>query len=254
MHREIHSQGYPVSYIHGFTQTGKTWLPLIREIPTPHQATLFDAPGHGDNPTATLSLEDCGDEIAKDMTPGILIGYSMGARMALHTAIQHPKSVSHLVLISGTAGIRDDSERLARKMSDDNLADHIELVGVPAFIDEWLGLPMFAGLNNGNNNKSERLRNTSSGLADSLRFAGTGTQKPLWDTLSSYDSPVTLISGSLDAKFTSIAIEMAQLLPRAVHHLVPDSGHTVHIENQSACANIIDDIIRHCSATAKPTA
>ena len=254
MHREILSQGYPVTYIHGFTQTGKTWMPFLRELTTPHQATLIDAPGHGDSHFASLTLEDCGNEIAQEMKPGILIGYSMGARMALHTAVQHPLAVKHLVLISGTAGITDDAERLARKTSDDSLADHIEQVGVPAFIDEWLALPMFAGLDESNNNKSERLRNTTSGLADSLRFAGTGTQKSLWTKLSTFSPPVTLITGALDIKFTEIAIEMTQLFPQAVHHVVPDSGHTVHVENQTACARIIDDVIRQCSAAARPTA
>lgn len=203
----------------------------------------LDAPGHGANTTGERSLPQFADDIASAMQPGILIGYSMGARMALHVALQHPEMVSQLVLISGTPGLATQAERSARQRSDNELADHIEKIGTKAFIDEWLALPIFSGLSDANNQRSDRLGNSAKGLADSLRFAGTGTQESQWEHLHGLSMPIHLIVGELDSKFTAIADEMNKLLSSCKMNVVPKVGHTVHLENPTATAQLLDSII-----------
>jgi len=210
---------------------------------TEFTSQCLDAPGHGKNTNGLRSLPQCADDIAEAIQPGILIGYSMGARMALHVALQHPKMVSQLVLISGTPGLKTESERMARRQSDNELADHIEKVGTPAFIDEWLALPIFSGLTKETNQRSDRLHNSPKGLADSLRFAGTGTQEPLWQNLHQLDMPVHLIVGAFDEKFTAIANEMKQLLQSCEQTVLPNVGHTVHLEDPTTTSQMLDSII-----------
>ena len=90
----------------------------------------LDAPGHGNNTNGVRSLPQCADDIAAAMQPGILVGYSMGARMALHVALRHPTMVAQLVLISGTPGLVTEAERTARRKSDNDLAERIETIGL----------------------------------------------------------------------------------------------------------------------------
>ena len=220
--------GSPATFLHGFTQTSRSWSHLVEKLP--FTSTLIDLPGHGDSPDGRRSLTQTAEEIADTMPTGCLIGYSMGARMALHTALQHLHKVSALVLISGTAGIRDNAERTARRLSDVELATRIQELGVPAFIDEWLSQPLFAGLNSVTNQRADRLRNHPVGLADSLRFAGTGTQEPLWDQLRALSMPVLLLCGTTDTKFHAIALEMATIIPNATCIAIEGAGHTVHLE------------------------
>lgn len=203
----------------------------------------LDAPGHGTNTNGERSLPQCADDIAEAMQPGILIGYSMGARMALHVALQHPNMVSQLVLISGTPGLKTESERMARIQSDNELADHIEKTDTQAFIDEWLALPIFSGLSKKTNQRSDRLQNSPKGLADSLRFAGTGTQEPLWSNLQQLSMPVHLIVGEHDLKFTAIAAEMKPLISTSEMTVVANVGHTVHLEDPTTTSQILDSII-----------
>ena len=203
----------------------------------------LDAPGHGSNRDGARSLPQCADNIAATMKPGILVGYSMGARMALHVALQHPKMVTHLVLLSGTPGLKTESERDARRKSDDELADRIEQLGVPAFIDEWLALPIFSGLTKETDQRSERLHNTPKGLADSLRFAGTGTQESLWPHLQNLTMPTDLIVGEIDAKFTAIANDMKPLLQSGEVTIVPNVGHTVHLEDPITVSKLLDSVV-----------
>lgn len=216
---------------------------MLRLLQAKFTPLCLDAPGHGANTNGARSLPQCADDIALAMKPGILVGYSMGARMALHVALQHPHMVSQLVLFSGTPGLKTEAERSARIQSDCELADRIENIGTPAFIDEWLALPIFSGLSNETNQRSDRLRNTAKGLSDSLRCAGTGTQEPQWANLQQLSMPVNLIVGELDEKFTAIAEEMKPLISTSEMTVVANVGHTVHLENPIAPAQLLDSII-----------
>lgn len=244
--------GPPATFLHGFTQTSKSWMPVIELLDQHLSCTLFDAPGHGKNTQGQRTLSECGDDIALSMNKGILVGYSMGARMALHTALQHPEQVTHLVLVSGTAGIDDEAERQQRVKNDTELAARIELIGVPSFIDEWLALPMFSGLTPEKSQREERLRNTAVGLADSLRFAGTGMQHPLWDVLPTLRIPVLIIAGKEDAKFAQLAQRMHELIDSSTVAIVPESGHSVHLEATPVFVEILLTWLYDKKAIAKP--
>lgn len=206
-------------------------------------ALCLDAAGHGDNVDGCRSLSQSADDIASAMQQGILVGYSMGARMALHVALQYPETVSQLVLISGTPGLATQAERAARVQSDNELANRIEQIGTEAFIDEWLALPIFSGLTNRTNQRDERLVNSPKGLADSLRHAGTGTQESQWEQLHQLTMPVHLIVGENDTKFVAIAKEMHALLADSHLSVIPNVGHTVHLENTTATGRLLDSII-----------
>ena len=228
--------GRSVTFLHGFTQTSDSWLPVLGCLPGV-RATLIDAPGHGANGDAAANLWDTAAAVADAMPPGVLVGYSMGARTALHVALAHPAQVRSLVLVSGTPGIEDPAERASRRGSDNTLADHIEEVGTRAFVDEWLANPMFAGLDDVGARRDDRYTNPARGLADSLRLAGTGTQDDLWPRLGGLRCPVLIVTGSLDAKFTDIGARMARLITDAEHAVVAGAGHTVHLEaTEQFCA------------------
>ena len=227
---EAHGTGRGVTLVHGFTQTRTSWLPIVRLLDGV-RATLLDAPGHGGSPDGARSLQQCGDDITESSPGGVLVGYSMGARMALHAALAHPQHFTGLVLVSGTPGIEDATERAARVASDNVLADHIEDVGTERFIPEWLANPMFSGLTEEMRMSTDRMRNSARGLADSLRHAGTGTQADLWPRLRELDMPVLVVCGEKDAKFTAIAERMTGEIPRAELRSFPGCGHTVHLED-----------------------
>jgi 2-succinyl-6-hydroxy-2,4-cyclohexadiene-1-carboxylate synthase len=76
----------------------------------------------------------------------------------------------------------------------------------------------------------QRLRNHPSGLANSLRGMGTGVQPSLWEDLNELNKPTLLIAGELDEKFVQIASQMHQTLPNSQLRLIPDAGHTTHLE------------------------
>jgi 2-succinyl-6-hydroxy-2,4-cyclohexadiene-1-carboxylate synthase len=228
---------------HGFTQSAQSWSTFQRllESRLPGATTIaVDLPGHGDaEPPADLDLWTSADLLADRGGPGVYVGYSMGGRVALHTALARREVVERLVLIGATAGIDDPDERAARRAADERLADHIEAVGVPTFIDEWLANPLFAGLTDATAMREDRLRNTPAGLAASLRATGTGTQTPLWDRLGEIECPVLVLVGQHDAKFTDLGRRLVDGLPRAEFVVIPGAGHSVHLEQPDATVDAI---------------
>lgn len=228
--------------LHGFTQTSESWAEPIaalqERLPT---ATFWapDMPGHGDGMTLPYSLSEGAMAIAELASPGIWIGYSMGGRYLLHVATQHPEIVTALVLISTTAGLETCEEREERRNADHALADSIERDGVSAFLQRWMTLPLFSGLRPSATDLAARQRNSSIGLAESLRHAGTGCQQPLWSELASVDVPTLVITGSEDEKFCALGARIAQTMPQAEHITMSGAGHALHLEHSERFADLV---------------
>ena len=178
--------------------------------------------------------------IASAITPSIVIGYSLGGRIALHLALAFPDLVERLVLIGATGGIDNEEERKQRRVADESLADHLEEVGVDAFLDEWLSQPMFASLTAEQSFRELRATNSTAGLASSLRLCGTGTQAPVWDRLNTLTMPVLVLAGSNDEKFTQLGHRLvASIGNNASFQVIAESGHSAHLENPTATSTAV---------------
>lgn len=230
----------PLVFVHGFTQTRRSWQWYVDRLADRHRIVTVDAPGHGDSRAADADLAHGADLVCAAAGRGTYVGYSMGGRLVLQLAVRRPGFVDRLVLIGATPGIVDDVERAERRRSDELLADRIVQVGVDAFLDEWLALPLFAGLDAEAAAVDDRRRNRAEDLAASLRNAGTGTQAPLWDDLSAIEVPVLLIVGEHDTKFRSIAEDMTARLPRPTLEVVQDAGHTAHLEQPERTLHVLE--------------
>ncbi len=222
----------PVTVVHGFAQNSECIGPLADALAEGHPTVLVDAPGHGGSSRhAAADMVRGGELLSTTMPTGVLVGYSMGGRLALRTALDHPEKVTALVLIGATPGIEDDQERVARRLRDHELAAHLESIGLDRFLDEWLALPMFAGLASWARFDTQRRRNTPEGLAGSLKCSGTGSMGPLWRRLAELAVPVLCLTGSEDRTYSATARRMVDLIgPNAEHVVVTGAGHAAHLE------------------------
>jgi 2-succinyl-6-hydroxy-2,4-cyclohexadiene-1-carboxylate synthase len=229
---EAGGAGDKLILLHGFTQTLRSWDTVAADLRQDFRVLTVDAPGHGLSDQVRVDLPTAALLYAATLGRGTYIGYSMGARLALHVALEQPFVVERLVLLGGTAGLESDDERNARRVADEALADTIEQDGVAAFLDRWLAQPMF---DNVPNDRSDRLRNSASGLATSLRLTGTGSQDNLWGRLGELRMPVLVIAGEHDAKFTDIGHRMVESIGRNTSFAtVPNAGHAAHLEQPSS--------------------
>jgi 2-succinyl-6-hydroxy-2,4-cyclohexadiene-1-carboxylate synthase len=240
----------PLVLLHGFTGSARSWDevgPLL-VVGGAGQTIRVDLVGHGRSPSPPEPMDYTLDAANRDLLAtfdrlGVetidVLGYSMGGRVALHFAVFAPHRVRRLILESASPGIEDDAERARRAASDDALADRILRGGLAAFVDEWERQPLLlpaAHVSHGVRARQHvlRLQNSPLGLANSLRGMGTGQQRPLWSDLASLDMPVQLIVGGNDARYCAVGRRMYDSLPRAQLTVVPEAGHTVHVDQPPA--------------------
>ncbi len=240
--------------LHGFTGSARNWESLYADLALPGwRIVALDMLGHGrssaPNDSKRYGMEHCQDdilavlrEIGVQAGEAVLLGYSMGGRIALYTAFS--RFFRALILESASPGIADPREREQRRSSDNALAASIEQEGMAPFVERWEKLPLFASQSNLPIAQQEalhcqRLQNREVGLANSLRGVGTGAQPALYAQLPALDLPVLLIAGALDAKFCSIARQMARDLPQATLHIIAGAGHTVHLEQPAVFVQLV---------------
>ena len=111
---ETHGTGRPLVLLHGGLGSGEMFGPILPALAEHHQVVAVDLQGHGrtadiDRP---LDVRLMADDVAAlvdhlGLEQPDIMGYSLGAGVALHTAAKHPDKVRRLVLVS--ANIRRDA-------------------------------------------------------------------------------------------------------------------------------------------------
>jgi 2-succinyl-6-hydroxy-2,4-cyclohexadiene-1-carboxylate synthase len=203
-------------------------------------------PGHGPEPqTGAKTFEEVVDAIAKSLTgPVVVAGYSMGARLGLALALQHPALVRAAVLAGANPGHEDEHSRAERRDWDDAQSAAILERGLPAFVDGWERLPLFStqarlpeALRAAN--RARRLAHTPEGAAYAMRTMGLGRQPSLWNALATSKVPMTFLAGGYDGKFAELAFRASQMAPRGALQIVPGAGHNLALEAPDAFAAAI---------------
>lgn len=231
--------------MHGFTQTGRLWGRFGDHLAEAYSLVAIDLPGHAGSDGVHADLPDTAGLVADAVRSAVgdgpcgLIGYSLGARVALHVLTQSDLSVRYTALIGATGGIEDAEARATRRSSDESAAADLEASGdVAGFLEAWLHGPLFERLGRGAD-RAERLRNSAAGLASSLRLCGTGTQEPLWGAIPAIRCPLLAIAGTDDTRFAGHAVRLARAARSGVASLVPGGGHAVHLAQPDHTGRIV---------------
>jgi len=224
-----------VAFLPGFAQRGDAWAPVAERVGQSYRSVCIDF--------GSFSFDQRLGEIASRVDDGdVIVGYSMGGRLALHLALARPDLVDGLVLLGATAGIEAEEERRARRTADEALAADLERGGLDVFVGRWLAQPLFASLPSDAADLDDRRRNTVAGLASSLRLTGTGTQEPLWDRLGMLTMPVLVLAGERDERFAGLGRRIAQTIgTNATFAVVPHAGHAAHLEEPEAFLRVLRD-------------
>jgi pimeloyl-ACP methyl ester carboxylesterase/tetratricopeptide (TPR) repeat protein len=157
--------GTPVIFLHGVTDSWRSFEHLLPELPPAMRAIAITQRGHGDaSRPATYRYTDMAGDVAAFMDAlqirsAVLVGHSMGSLVATRTAIDHPSRVRGLVLLGGMPTIKghpavqelwDTSlaalvdpvdPALARAFQDSTVATPIATAQMDTFVAESLKVP-----------------------------------------------------------------------------------------------------------------
>ncbi len=231
-----------IIFLHGFMGSSEDWQPIINRFSNSHYCIAYDLPGHGNSSVEShnefYGIENTISSLKRELEKNeindfVLVGYSMGGRIALSFAIKYPELIRKLVLVSASPGIESASLREVRIKVDNEIAEKIESMDMHSFLKLWYSAPIFVGINQTSlfgKLISRREYNNKQCLIKSLEYAGTGRMTPLWDEIKTFNKPVMLISGERDIKYGLIHDKMQELFPNSVSYIIKDSAHIVHLE------------------------
>lgn len=232
----------PLVLLHGFTGAPASFDAVLAYLPG-SRAIRPALLGHGASASGVDSFEGEVERLASLLPaePAHVVGYSLGARLALGIALRHPQAVSQLSLIGVNPGLRDETERLARRRSDAAIVELLETQGLDAFLAIWEAQPLFAsqaGLDPVRHTARLALRRSHDPreLARSLRVTGLAEMPDYWPELPRLTAPLTLLAGELDAKFCAIARAAHAEVPRSRLVIAPGAGHDLLLERPDLVA------------------
>ena len=250
-------KGDPLMLLHGFTGSAASWGEHLDHFAASRRVIALDLIGHGNTDSPPDANRYSFDHVAADLRALLttldvnkvdLLGYSMGGRVALYYALKYPDTVQSLIIEAADAGIERHDERAARQATEKSWAGIIRDQGLPAFIEFWENVPIFATQKRLSADmqahlREHRLNHNPAGLAHAVVSLGVGSQPPLWNRLSELHMPILYLVGSLDAKFSAIGQRVKQMLPAAQLQIIPDSGHNVHLEQPDLFRQAVDQFL-----------
>ena len=242
--------------LHGFTGSGADFDPLSRQL----QARVLapDLLGHGAAPDPVSPrahrMSAQARRIAAQVPEGpvVLLGYSLGGRVALRLWPLIKDRLVGMVLIGAHPGLKDPVARAERMAADHALAGQIEERGMAWFVEHWAKHPVIQSQSSIPGAirapmEERRRQNRPLGLANSLRGAGQGAVDPVWDRLGEIPVPTLVMSGEFDQKYGDVCAATARAIPHGRHAVVPDAGHCAHLENVEATVSLLTDFLAELS-------
>ncbi|VVA98761.1 unnamed protein product [Arabis nemorensis] len=252
------AEGNVVLFLHGFLGTGEEWIPIMKGISGSARCISVDIPGHGSSrvqshasetqQVPTFSMEMIAKTLYKlieQITPGkvTVVGYSMGARIALYMALRFSNKIEGTVVVSGSPGIKDPVARKVRSATDDSKARMLVDHGLEIFLENWYNGGLWKSLRSHPHFRkivaSRLLHDDVLTVAKLLSDLSSGRQPSLWEELENCDTNISLVFGEKDVKFKKIAIRMYCEMSKSkkgekniIETIeIPESGHAVHLES-----------------------
>jgi 2-succinyl-6-hydroxy-2,4-cyclohexadiene-1-carboxylate synthase len=231
-----------VLFLHGFLGSCEEFSPIAAQLCDRFCCLSIDLPGHGKTQVVgDYTMSSTARAIVHlldrlNIHQAILVGYSLGGRLALYLALHFADRFPQIILESASPGLQTKAERSTRRQHDDRLAAHIES-DFSTFLIDWYDQPLFRSLRQHPTFDAiyqQRLKNTPIELAKSLRSLSIGRQPNLWGKLADYEHPLLLLVGENDRKFVAINQEIAAQCRTAQLKILVNTGHNLHVENPSA--------------------
>jgi pimeloyl-ACP methyl ester carboxylesterase len=265
----VGTAGPRVAFLHGLFGQGRNWTQIAKAVAGPDgtraRCLLVDLPDHGRSPwTDEFTYEAYAARVAETLEaaapgePWVLVGHSLGGKVAMVTTLTHPDLVRSLVVVDiapkdygdldrfvgyidamrslplgELTGRADAEERFAAAESDPGVRGFL-LQNLRRSGERWswqANLELFA---------ADAARGPESRIAD---FPATGA--PPWD------GPVVwLVGGDSGYVRDEDGRAMRALFPRTRLVTVKGVGHWVHSEAPEVVTETLRRVVRAVAAEA----
>ncbi|MEM6910919.1 MAG: alpha/beta fold hydrolase [Verrucomicrobiota bacterium] len=206
--------------LHGAVGSWRDWLPFRETLESLGQewslVDLWREP--------RISLEEWGTDFSRRAEPdSLLVGYSLGGRLALHALLAEASPFRAGLIISAHPGLPSPAERSERGRSDQAWAEKARSLSWTEFLGAWSAQGVLAGQVEPSDR--EALEPEREAIAASFENWSLGQQADLRPQLARCAKPLLWLTGERDGKFTRLGQELAG--PLVEHRVLSKSGHRV---------------------------
>lgn len=242
IHVEEQGNGTPsLIFLHYWGGSSRTWSQVIDALPGDYRTLAVDLRGWGasDAPDEGYALADFADDVRHVVTERglsnfVLIGHSMGGKIAQFVASQKPAGLAGLVLVAPSPPtplglppeVREGMERAySSAASVETTIDHV-LTAKPLTKDQ---------------RKQVIEDSLRGGAAAKIAWPRYTSQEDISAAVSAITVPVLVIAGELDRvdSVSTLETEVLARLPRAVMRVLPGTGHLSPLESPQDIAELI---------------
>ena len=268
--------GVPLLFVHGFGNEAHVWDDLAPAVAPYYRTLAVDLRGHGESDRDPEARYDYDVQVADlealtealGITRFVLVGHSLGGRIAMLFAGRHPDRLAGLVIVDsapeldarGTVRIQLDLQRggsvdagSAAGPSFASEAEYRELLArqYPAAGREALQRLARHGARVRPDGRLEpRLdpawfRGRQRASDTEMRERESRITAELWDALARVPCPTLVIRGAAsDVVSAEVAERMAEdVLARGQLVIIPRAGHSVMIDNPEACRDALTGFV-----------
>lgn len=249
-----------IFFLHGFIGRPTDWEPVRAEL-VRHEKYFIKIPDYFkiDSLSSSQSFTKWAQNFNKwveqeveGLGHNILVGYSLGGRLALHALEQNSSLWSKCILLSVNPGFNDNhasfsedsEERRKRWLSDSYWAQQFLTGPWETTMQSWNAQPVFGG-------GREPLRDEKNYSRDLLSLALTqwslAEQKDLRPVIEENAEKILWLVGERDEKFVDLSHQLQQSLPALKVEVIPEASHRILFDQPLLLVEKIRSFLRKLS-------
>lgn len=267
-------------FLHGFLGLTRDWLPVVENLTLSSACFAIELPGHGQSKNTELEIENGFEHfnqllintlIKNNITHYILVGYSLGGRLAAYHACklathseflkstllektllksnkkQSQKIVLHgLILESCNLGLATAQQKKVRWQHDKAWVNKFAQQPLIESLNEWYQQGVFSSLSKAQKQMLITSKIDQSGKQMSKMLAATSLAKQqlLISNIEIASIPVYYLYGNKDEKYQKIADHIQKSVKNTQTIKIDDAGHNCHFEQVALFANTLSELYK----------
>ena len=267
LHYEESGEGQTIVFVHEFAGDHRSWEAQMRYFSRRYRCVAYSARGYtpSDIPSkgSMYSQDIARDDILAildhlDVEKGHIVGLSMGGFATLHFGI-HYSERAHSLVVAGCGYGAEPDRRTQFREETEKVAEMIQSSTGDAFAEQYAQGPTRVQFQNKDPRgwadfRDQLAEHSLDGAALTMR--GVQRERPsLFDLeadLREITVPMLVLTGDEDEPCLIPNIYLKRTVPSAALQILPNTGHTINIEEPAAFNAAVSDFLAQVEAGRWP--
>jgi len=257
LYYEDSGSGFPVVFCHEFAGDYRAWEPQVRAFGRLYRCITYSqrgfppssVPSDPDHYSQDLLIDDLHGLVTQlGVQKAHFVGFSMGGSVVLNFALRYPQ-LCRGVVVAGTGAGSTDRARFEQNI--DEVVDLIRTAGMRTFADTYAEGPTRQPFKRKDPYgwsvfREQLAAHAADGQAFSMQrvMLRRPTIFSLEDELRKLRLPTLIAIGDEDEPCVDVAVFLKRVLPSAGLLVLPQSGHTINLEEPAVFNSAVLEFLR----------